>query len=95
MELGGDARIEEHEDVVVREVHGEAVLLHMASELYYVLDEPSTRIWRVLVDSATLSEAVTTLGSEFDVRPDVLRRDLTRFVGELVERGLVRVHDPS
>ena len=95
MELGDDVRIEEHEDTVVREVNGEAVLLHLSSERYYVLDDSSTRMWQVLVSSPTLADAVDTLGSEFDVQIDVLRSDLSHFVGELAEQGLVTVHDPS
>jgi methyl coenzyme M reductase beta subunit len=91
MRLRDDARIAEQDDTVVREVNGEAVLLHLVSERYYVLDEPTTRMWRVLVESSTFADAVRALGDEFDVEVDVLRRDLERFVGELVDEGLVSV----
>jgi hypothetical protein len=95
MRLEDDARIVEQGDAVVREVNGEAVLLHLVSERYYVLDEPSTRMWRVLLESPTFADAVRALGAEFEVAADVLRRDLERFVGELVEAALVTVHDGS
>jgi hypothetical protein len=91
MRLRDDARIAEQDDTVVREVNGEAVLLHLVTERYYVLDEPSTRMWRVLVESSTFADAIRALGDEFDVEVDVLRRDLERFVGELVNQGLVSV----
>ena len=93
MRLGKDASIAEQDDTVVREVNGEAVLLHLVTERYYVLDGPSTRMWRVLVESPTFADAIRALGDEFDVKVDVLRRDLERFVDELVEAGLVTVHD--
>jgi hypothetical protein len=93
MRLGDDASIAEQDDTVVREVNGEAVLLHLITEHYYVLDGSSTRMWRVLVDSPRFADAIRTLGDEFDVATDVLRRDLERFVGELVEAGLVTVHE--
>jgi hypothetical protein len=91
MRLPDDARIAEQDDTVVREVNGEAVLLHLVSERYYVLDEPTTRMWRVLVESPTFADAVRALGVEFDVEGDRLRRDLERFVGELVGESLVSV----
>lgn len=91
MRLTDEARISQPEDTVVREVNGEAVLLHLVTEQYYVLDEPSTRMWRVLVESPTLADATRRILDEFDVEPDVLRRDLERFVGELAAEGLVTV----
>jgi hypothetical protein len=93
MRLLDDASIAEQDDTVVREVNGEAVLLHLVTERYYVLDENSTRMWRVLVDSPTFAGAIRALSDEFDVAADVLRRDLERFVGELAEAGLVTIDD--
>lgn len=93
MQLGDDARIEEHDDAVIREVNGEAVLLHLLTERYFVLDAPSTRMFHALVEAPTFAEAIRALVTEFDVEEDVLRRDLERFVGELVEQGLATVDD--
>ena len=93
--LTDTTQIMESDDVVVRQVAGEAVLLHLVSERYYVLDAPTTRMWEVIVASRTFAEAVATLGSEFDVEVEVLRDDLTVFIGELVEAGLVAIHSPS
>ena len=94
MRLADDARISERDDIAVREVNGEAVLLHLVSERYYVLDRPTTRMWHVLVDCPTFGDAIAVLGDEFDVESDVLRRDLERFVGELVDADLASV-DPG
>ncbi|MEA2283030.1 MAG: hypothetical protein QOK21_3637 [Solirubrobacteraceae bacterium] len=91
MRLGDEARIGEQDDAVVREVNGEAVLLHLLTEHYYVLDQPSSRMWRVLVESPTFADAMRVLLDEFDVEPDVLRRDLERFVAELAAAGFVTV----
>ena len=92
MHLSDDARIAEQDDTVVREVSGEAVLLHLVTEEYYVLDEPSARMWRLLVESATFGDALRAIEDEFDVAPEVLRPDLERFVEDLVSAGLVTVH---
>ena len=91
MRLGDDARIAGSDDTVVREVNGEAVLLHLVSERYYVLDQSTTRMWRALVESPTFADAMEAVGAEFEVEADVLRQDLERFVRELVEAGLVTV----
>ena len=91
MRLRDDARIAEQDDTVVREVNGEAVLLHLGNERYYVLNAPSTRMWRVLVESSTFADAIRTLDDEFDVDVEVLRHDLERFVEELVDEGLLTI----
>lgn len=91
MRIPDEARIVEREDTVMREVGGEAVLLHLVTEHYYVLDEPSTRMWHALIESRTFADAMRVLLDEFDVEPQVLRRDLERFVGELAAEGLVSV----
>lgn len=91
MRLGDDSRIEAHDDAVAREVNGEAVLLHLETERYYVLDASTTQMWQVLIDASNLAEAVRTLHSEFDVEIETLRDDLQLFVGELVDAGLATI----
>jgi hypothetical protein len=69
------------------------VVLHLTTERYYALDVPSTRMLRTLVRTPTFADAVEKLRAEFEVDADVLRRDLERFVSELVEQRIVVVDD--
>jgi hypothetical protein len=85
------ARIEVPESVLTREIDGEMVLLDLASESYFGLDDVGTRIWPALVEHGTLPGARDALIAEFDVEPAVLKRDLARLVGELESHGLVAI----
>lgn len=84
-------RIEIPDGVLVRELQGETVLLHLDSECYFGLDEVGTRMWRALSTTATTAEACESLLAEFDVEPDRLRADVDELIGQLAEAGLVRV----
>ncbi len=79
--------------VLMQAVGDEAVLLNLANEQYYGLDEVGTRFWQVLTTSADTDTAVSRLIEEFDVAPNVLAADLDRFVDELVASGLLATAD--
>jgi hypothetical protein len=87
------ARIEVRDTVLTREIDGEMVLLDLASEIYYGLDDVGTRIWATLVEHGSVSAARQALIEEFDVAPAMLDRDLARLLGELESHGLVAIRN--
>jgi hypothetical protein len=78
-------------DVLIQELEGESVLLNLESERYFGLDDVGTRMWAVLSKSESLQGAYEALLAEYEVDPDLLRRDLLALVERLVENGLVEV----
>jgi len=86
-----DHKVTFAETVFAQEVDGEMVLLDMESESYYGLDEVGTAIWQAMQEYGTLKEVLSTLLEQYDVEPEVLEKDLSDFVGKLVESGLVEV----
>ncbi len=76
-------------DVLHQELGGETVLLNLANESYFGLDEVGTRIWQVLAETSSLPDVVTRLLEEYDVAPEQLRADVERLVTQLAEAGLV------
>ena len=80
-------------DVLVRELRGEAVLLDLASESYFGLDDVGTGMWRALTTAPTLESALESLLDEYDVTRDELARDLEAFVDRLSDAGLVELRD--
>jgi hypothetical protein len=86
-------RVVPSENVLVRELGGESVLLHLESESYFGLDEVGTGMWHALTAHPSVDAAFKALLETYDVPPDALRGDLERFVGELAQAGLVDVHD--
>ena len=81
------------ETVFAQEVDGEMVLLDMESENYFGLDEVGTAIWQAMQEKDTLQEAFDILMNQYEVDAEVLEKDLSDFVGKLVESGLVEVKE--
>ena len=91
MTLSLDATVTIPEDVVFRELDGEAVILNLDSGMYFGLDAVGTRIWRLLDAHRTLRGTLEALEKEFDAPSDRLATDLTEFVGQLRAKGLLAV----
>lgn len=78
------------EEVVFREVDGEAVILDMKNGTYFGLDPVGTRVWQLLIEHARLEAVFSALAAEFDVDPDTLRADLLDLVAALEGKQLLR-----
>ena len=98
MKDGGDVRAQRvvaSENVLVRELAGEAVLLNLDSEQYFGLDEIGYRSWVALTTSATVGDAVQTLLSEYEVEPDRLLQNIRELIDKCAEHGLLQVQQPE
>ena len=78
-----------------RELQGETVLLQLDSGEYFGLDEISTRIWQLIVETGDLDAVEATMLKEFEVDRTVLSQDLTRVVGDLVAKRLIEIGEPD
>lgn len=72
----------------------EAVLLSLASEKYFSLDEVGTRVWETVTAASSVGHALEDLQETFDVDAEELRVDVIAFVGDLVEAGLIELVGP-
>jgi len=79
------------DDVLMRELDGESVILDLATKNYYGLDDVGTRMWQALSNSDTIQEACDTLLLEYDVEPKQLQRDMQELVTQLVANGLLQI----
>lgn len=87
-------RVKPGPDVVVTELEGkEAVLLNLATKMYYTLNETGLRIWQMLSSGHTLGEISETLSGEFDVTPERAKDSVLNLIGELTAEKLVTVVD--
>ncbi len=73
------------------EIGGESVFLNLNGGYYFGLDEIGTRMWNVLTHADSLQAAYETLLDEYDVDPDLLKKDLEDLVERLIEHGLLQV----
>ena len=95
MSLSFSDRVEVPKYVLVRFLEKETVLLSMKAEVYYGLDEAATRMWQVLTAASSIENAYAQLLDEFDVEPELLRQNLSELLGQLVDKGLLRIHPPD
>jgi Coenzyme PQQ synthesis protein D (PqqD) len=78
------------DNVLFRDLDGEAVLLETGSGRYYGLNEVGTRMWSLLHLHGEIEAVCRALLAEYDVPEDRLREDLGRFIETLAARGLLR-----
>ena len=76
------------EEVVFRELGGEAVLLNLKTGAYFGLDPVGTRVWQLLVEHGSVAQVMDLLLGEYDVDRERLEHDLLELCGELCATGL-------
>jgi hypothetical protein len=85
-----DRRFVKPSDVLVQELAGEAVLLHVTRGHYFGLNEVGRAVWNELMKGIPVRQAYEHLLSEFDVAPEQLQQDLTALVQDLLAQGLLQ-----
>ena len=88
-------RVVASENVLVRELSGEAVLLNLESEMYFGLEEIGYRMWTILTTSDSIGAAYEQLLSEYEVEPEQLWESLDALIGECTEQGLLQLAPPK
>ncbi len=76
-------------DVLARAVGEELVLLDLASEEYYALDDIGAAMWEAISSAPNLAAARDALLAEFDVEAAKLAGDLLELVDRLSAKGLL------
>ena len=77
------------ENTIPQEVNGEIVMINFESESYYTLDTVGTKFWQLFTESENVETVIQHLVQIYTVDEAALRRDLTKFVEELVEEELL------
>jgi antitoxin component HigA of HigAB toxin-antitoxin module len=91
METGGSSALERFRglrpaaDVLSRRVENESVLVDLATNRIFSLNETAARFWELLQEGLTPMEACFSLQEEFDVTEAVLTEEIGAFC-ELLER---------
>ena len=85
------------EDVVVRKIEGEIIIVPLASGIgdvndeLYTLNEIGQAIWEKLDGEKTLDQVVKALAIEFSSPEGEIDKDVLGFVAEMVRRGILTV----
>ena len=90
-----DAVYAPSQDVVYREIEGEAIIVPLTAgigdveDALFTLNETGKLIWSKLDGKSSLNAIAESLSNDFEAPPQDLRRDLCGFIGELLKRGIV------
>lgn len=94
MEIGKNECFSIPEDVLFQDVNDEVVLLDLASEHYFGLDEVGARVWMLLKEQKAAGQIVEELLQEYDVERAELEGDVLDLLAQLLEAGLIRRANP-
>ena len=70
---------------------GEAVILNLASGIYFGLEGVGARVWELVQDPLPVGDIHHTLTGEYEVDADTCLRDLFALLEELRGAGLIEV----
>ena len=84
-----------NENVVSRELEGEAVILNLESGVYFGLNGVGTRIWALIQEHGSLRKVLEAMQQEYEVAPQELESDLLQLIEQLQARGLVNLSQPD
>lgn len=90
--LTAESTLQAVEAQVSADLGSETVILHLASGIYFGLDEVGTCVWKLLLDQPrTVAWLRDQVVAQFDVEPDRCEADLLRLFGRMAEKGLVLI----
>lgn len=85
--------IVQREGNIVSDMDGEKVMLSVQKGKYYNLGKLGGEIWDLMKEPVTIQELVTTLQSQYDVEQTECEKQVTDFINQLLEQGLVKIED--
>lgn len=77
------------EDVLMRSLGDEMVMLHLGAESYFGLNDVGARLMQLAQTGATLEQITGQLFSEFEVSREQLQQDVRTVAAELITAGLL------
>jgi hypothetical protein len=82
-----------HPQVVARRVEDEFVLVQLDRNNIYALNRTGARLWELIADGRSRSEARRQILEEFDVPPAEFDREMEELLDHLVREGLLLAGD--
>jgi hypothetical protein len=76
--------------VLYQDLDDEVVLLNMANQQYYGLNEVGTQMWKYLMEAGDVAAASAKLSTEYEADSSVIRTDLSILIKELLDAGLLK-----
>ena len=85
------ALITKTRSILASQIDNETVMMDTENGEYYGMNQVGSRIWELLDTPQTLSQLQTTLLLEFEITEKECLNDIELFVGQLLEKRMVRI----
>jgi len=76
-------------DLLTTVVGGDLMMMSLETGQYHSLNSVGSYIWELLAEPTTKEAIISQLLATYDVPPDVCASEVTTFLADLRERGLV------
>lgn len=93
--IGMDTVIVRNPDLPAAPVDDDLVILDVARGHYVGLDAIGREIWDSLAAPIALNDVCARLSLRFNASAETIAQDVTMFIRELVDRGLISIHAES
>ena len=81
------------DDVVAKVLDGEAIMVNVASGVYYNMANVGGDVWQLIAAGHTLAEVVTALTQRYEVTSEQAESDVLALASTLLEEKLVRLRE--
>lgn len=79
------------EEVAAKVIDGEAILINLATGVYYSMDKAGALIWEMITAANSLEQIVIALTLRYEVSHEQACADVRRLGDELLQEHLVKV----
>ena len=82
--------VQRTKEQVFRDLGGKTVILNLANNRYYELNEVGTRIWQLLEYPVSIKAICDTLLHEYEVTPETCNAEVFLLLNELEDNSLIQ-----
>ena len=86
-----DSRVVVSQQQVSSELGEELAILNITNKMYYGLDEVGNHIWSLLQTPIKVTNIISDLLEEYEVKPDQCKVDVLAFLEDLMSENLIEV----
>ena len=95
MDLRANLTAQRNAAMLFTDLDDTIVMMDPDKGMYYELGSVGSRIWTLLETPRSVSDVCDALVEEYDVTPDVCRRDVVSFIEEAGELGIIETGAPA
>ena len=91
MKISDTERVSRADDVVETELDGYTMLMSLEAGRYYSLSPTGTFLWARMAEATPVADLVRAAEAGYEAGPGEAGADVLEFLGDLADRGLIRV----